>query len=326
MLYGREGMSLQMAANRKYNLGLVQMRMGHDPEVNLESAVRQAREAARLGANVVCLPELFRAQYFCQREDVRLFDLAEPIPGPSTTRLGEVAREARVVVIASLFERRAPGLYHNTAVTLDVDGTIASVYRKMHIPDDPLYYEKFYFAPGDLGFKAVDTAFGRVGTLVCWDQWYPEGARLTALQGAEVLFYPTAIGWHPSEKDEFGAAQYDAWQTVQRSHAIANGVYVAAVNRVGHEQGDILGNRAEGPGLEFWGGSFLADPFGRVIARASHDAEEIVLGEVDLALLEDTRRNWPFLRDRRIDAYAPITQRFLDPVNSWPSDGEPKQR
>ena len=309
---------------RKYNLGLVQMRMGPDPEANFGSAVRHVREAARLGANVVCLPELFRAQYFCQREDIRLFDLAETIPGPSTTRLGEVAREARVVVIASLFERRAPGLYHNTAVTLNVDGTIASVYRKMHIPDDPLYYEKFYFAPGDLGFKAVDTAFGRVGTLVCWDQWYPEGARLTALQGAEVLFYPTAIGWHPAEKDEFGAAQYDAWQTVQRAHAIANGVYVAAVNRVGHEQGDILGNRAPGPGLEFWGGSFLADPFGRVIAKASHDTEEIVLGEVDMALLEDTRRNWPFLRDRRIDAYAPITQRFLDPVNSWSADGEPK--
>ena len=233
---------------RKYNLGLVQMRMGPDPEANFGSAVRHVREAARLGANVVCLPELFRAQYFCQREDIRLFDLAETIPGPSTTRLGEVAREARVVVIASLFERRAPGLYHNTAVTLNVDGTIASVYRKMHIPDDPLYYEKFYFAPGDLGFKAVDTAFGRVGTLVCWDQWYPEGARLTALQGAEVLFYPTAIGWHPAEKDEFGAAQYDAWHTVQRAHAIANGVYVAAVNRVGHEQGDILGNRAPGPG------------------------------------------------------------------------------
>jgi N-carbamoylputrescine amidase len=194
----------------------------------------------------------------------------------------------------------------------------------MHIPDDPLYYEKFYFAPGDLGFKAVDTAFGRVGTLVCWDQWYPEGARLTALQGAEVLFYPTAIGWHPAEKDEFGAAQYDAWQTVQRAHAIANGVYVAAVNRVGHEQGDILGNRAPGAGLEFWGGSFLADPFGRVIAKASHDTEEIVLGEVDMALLEDTRRNWPFLRDRRIDAYGPITQRFLDPVNTWSADGEPK--
>jgi N-carbamoylputrescine amidase len=309
---------------RKYNLGLVQMRMGPDPEANFGSAVRHVREAARLGANVVCLPELFRAQYFCQREDIRLFDLAETIPGPSTTRLGEVAREARVVVIASLFERRAPGLYHNTAVTLNVDGTIASVYRKMHIPDDPLYYEKFYFAPGDLGFKAVDTAFGRVGTLVCWDQWYPEGARLTALQGAEVLFYPTAIGWHPAEKDEFGAAQYDAWQTVQRAHAIANGVYVAAVNRVGHEQGDILGNRAPGAGLEFWGGSFLADPFGRVIAKASHDTEEIVLGEVDMALLEDTRRNWPFLRDRRIDAYAPITQRFLDPVNSWSADGEPK--
>jgi N-carbamoylputrescine amidase len=309
---------------RKYNLGLVQMRMGPDPEANFGSAVRHVREAARLGANVVCLPELFRAQYFCQREDIRLFDLAETIPGPSTTRLGEVAREARVVVIASLFERRAPGLYHNTAVTLNVDGTIASVYRKMHIPDDPLYYEKFYFAPGDLGFKAVDTAFGRVGTLVCWDQWYPEGARLTALQGAEVLFYPTAIGWHPAEKDEFGAAQYDAWQTVQRAHAIANGVYVAAVNRVGHEQGDILGNRAPGAGLEFWGGSFLADPFGRVIAKASHDTEEIVLGEADMALLEDTRRNWPFLRDRRIDAYAPITQRFLDPVNSWSADGERK--
>ena len=242
-----------------------------------------------------------------------MFDLAEPIPGPSTTRLAEVARETRVVIVASLFERRAPGLYHNTAVTLGQDGSIISVYRKMHIPDDPLYYEKFYFTPGDLGFKAVDTAFGRVGTLVCWDQWYPEGARLTALQGAEVLFYPTAIGWHPAEKEEFGAAQYDAWQTIQRAHAIANGVYVAGVNRVGHENGDIRGNRANGPGLEFWGGSFLADPFGRIIAKASHTEEEILIGEIDLALLEDTRRNWPFLRDRRIDAYAPITSRFLDP-------------
>ncbi len=313
-----------MAETRRYKVGLVQMRMGPDPEANFASAVRHVREAARLGANIVCLPELFRTQYFCQREELALFDLSEEIPGASTKKLGEVAREARVVVIASLFERRAPGLYHNTAVTLNVDGTIASVYRKMHIPDDPLYYEKFYFAPGDLGFKAVSTAFGRVGTLVCWDQWYPEGARLTALQGAEVLFYPTAIGWHPAEKEEFGAAQYDAWQTVQRSHAIANGVYVAGVNRVGHEHGDILGNRAAGPGLEFWGGSFLADPFGRVVAKASHDAEEIVLGEVDLGLLEDTRRNWPFLRDRRIDAYGPITQRFLDPMNSWSADGEPK--
>ena len=235
-----------------------------------------------------------------------------------------MARKARVAVIASLFERRAPGLYHNTAVTLNSDGAIAGVYRKMHIPDDPLYYEKYYFAPGDLGFQAVDTAFGRVGTLICWDQWYPEGARLTALQGAEVLFYPTAIGWHPAEKEQFGAAQYEAWQTIQRAHAIANGVYVAGVNRVGLEHGDVSGNRATGPGLEFWGGSFLADPFGRVIAKASHDAEEILLGEIDLDLIEDTRRNWPFLRDRRIDAYGPITKRFLDPVNTWLQDGDPK--
>ncbi len=305
-------MYFEMENARKYKIGLVQMRMGPDPDANLESAIVHIREAAQRGANIVCLPELFRAQYFCQREDIRLFDLAEPIPGPSTARLAEVAREARVVIVASLFERRAPGLYHNTAVTLGQDGSIISVYRKMHIPDDPLYYEKFYFTPGDLGFKAVDTAFGRVGTLVCWDQWYPEGARLTALQGAEVLFYPTAIGWHPAEKEEFGAAQYDAWQTIQRAHAIANGVYVAGVNRVGHENGDIRGNRAAGPGLEFWGGSFLADPFGRIIAKASHQEEEILIGEIDLALLEDTRRNWPFLRDRRIDAYAPITSRFLD--------------
>jgi N-carbamoylputrescine amidase len=313
-----------MGDTRRYNVGLVQMRMGPDPEANFASAVRHIREAARLGANVVCLPELFRAQYFCQREDPALFDLAEPVPGPSTTKLGEVAREQRVAIVASLFERRAPGLYHNTAVTLNVDGSIASVYRKMHIPDDPLYYEKYYFAPGDLGFRAVDTAFGRVGTLVCWDQWYPEGARLTALQGAEVLFYPTAIGWHPAEKDQFGAAQYEAWQTIQRAHAIANGVYVAGVNRVGHEHGDVLGNRAAGPGLEFWGGSFLADPFGRIVAKASHDAEEVLLGEINLHLLEDTRRNWPFLRDRRIDAYTPITRRFLDPVHTWAPGGEAK--
>ena len=316
---------------RKYVVGLVQMRMGADPEANFAAAVKHVREAARLGANVICLPELFRAQYFCQREDIRLFDLAEAIPGPSTNQLGELARELRVAIVASLFERRAPGLYHNTAVTLNADGAIASVYRKMHIPDDPLYYEKFYFTPGDLGFQAVDTAFGRVGTLVCWDQWFPEGARLTALQGAEVLFYPTAIGWHPAEKAEFGAAQYDAWQTIQRGHAIANGVYVAGVNRVGVEHGEVklpdgnvLSNRAAGAGLEFWGGSFLADPFGRIIAKASHDGEEILLGEIDLALMEDTRRNWPFLRDRRIDAYAPITRRFIDPVNSWPADGESK--
>ena len=309
---------------RKYGLGLVQMRMGPDPEDNFAAAMEHVRAAAKQGAQVICLPELFRAQYFCQREDIRLFDLAEPIPGPSTKALGELARELRVAIVASLFERRAAGLYHNTAVTLNADGAIVSVYRKMHIPDDPLYYEKFYFTPGDLGFQAVDTAFGRVGTLVCWDQWYPEGARLTALQGAEVLFYPTAIGWHPAEKEEFGAAQYEAWQTIQRAHAIANGVYVAGVNRVGVEHGDVLGNRATGPGLEFWGGSFLADPFGRVIAKASHEAEEILLGEVDLQLMEDTRRNWPFLRDRRIDSYASITKRYLDPVNTWPAEGDSK--
>jgi N-carbamoylputrescine amidase len=292
------------------------MRMGPDPDENFASAVRHIREAARMGADIVCLPELFRTQYFCQREDTSLFDLAEPVPGPSTEQLGALARELRVSIVASLFERRAPGLYHNTAVTLNADGALASVYRKMHIPDDPLYFEKYYFAPGDLGFQSVDLGVGRVGTLICWDQWYPEGARLTALQGAEVLFYPTAIGWHPAEKEEFGAAQYDAWQTIQRAHAIANGVYVAGVNRVGHEHGDVTGNRAAGPGIEFWGGSFLADPFGRIIAKASHDSEQILIGEIDLALIEDTRRNWPFLRDRRIDAYAPIAMRFLDPVKA----------
>jgi N-carbamoylputrescine amidase len=297
--------------------------MSADPEANYAAAVRHLHEAARLGANIVCLPELFRTQYFCQREDTSLFDLAEAIPGPSTERLAEVARELRVSIIASLFERRAPGLYHNTAVTLDAEGAVAGVYRKMHIPDDPLYFEKYYFTPGDLGFQAVNLGVGRVGTLVCWDQWYPEGARLTALQGAEVLFYPTAIGWHPAEKDEFGVAQYDAWQTIQRSHAIANGVYVASVNRVGHEHGDVKGNRASGPGIEFWGGSFLADPFGRIIAKGSHDDEEILIGEIDLGLIEETRRNWPFLRDRRIDAYSPITKRFLDPAKKRAKRTEP---
>jgi N-carbamoylputrescine amidase len=286
-----------MDDNTTFRVGLVQMSCGPDPDANLEKAAERVREAARQGAAVVCLPELFRAQYFCQREDIKL---------------GAVAREENVVVIASLFERRAPGLYHNTAVILEKDGRIAGMYRKMHIPDDPLYYEKFYFTPGDLGFRAFDTSAGKIGTLVCWDQWYPEGARITALQGANVLFYPTAIGWHPQEKDEFGAAQYEAWQIIQRSHAIANGVYVAAVNRVGVEHGDVRGNRVEGPGLEFWGGSFLADPFGRVIAKASHDREEILMGEIDLHKMEDTRRNWPFLRDRRIDAYGPIVNRFLD--------------
>jgi N-carbamoylputrescine amidase len=270
------------------------------------------REAAGRGAQVVCLPELFKTQYFCQREDAALFDLAESIPGPTLNLMAEVAREKKIVVIVSLFERRAPGLYHNTAVTLDASGAIAGMYRKMHIPDDPLYYEKFYFTPGDLGFKAFDTEFGKVGTLVCWDQWYPEGARLTALQGASVLFYPTAIGWHPSEKAEFGKQQHDAWKTIQRAHAIANGIYVAVVNRVGFETGNVRGNQAKGEGLEFWGGSFIADPFGQVIAEASHNQEEILIGEVDIRKMEDVRRNWPFLRDRRIDSYTPITSRFID--------------
>ena len=296
----------------KFKVGLVQMACSPDPEKNVRHAGEMVREAAGRGAQVICLPELFRTQYFCQREDAALFDLAESVPGPSTERLAEVARVAKAVVIASVFERRAPGIYHNTAVVLDADGSIKGIYRKMHIPDDPLYYEKFYFTPGDLGFRAFDTQFGKIGTLVCWDQWYPEGARLTALQGAQVLFYPTAIGWHPAEKQQFGVAQHDAWRTIQRGHAIANGVYVAVVNRVGHESGNVNGNAAPGPGLEFWGGSFLADPFGVVIAEASNNREEILIGEVDLRRLEDVRRNWPFLRDRRVDSYAGITQRFLD--------------
>lgn len=303
-----------MAESKNYRVGLVQMSCSPDPEANLEKAADRVREAAQQGAQAVCLPELFRTQYFCQREDAALFRLAEPIPGPTTERLAAVAREAGVVVVASLFERRAAGLYHNTAAVLDADGSLAGLYRKMHIPDDPLYYEKYYFTPGDLGFRAFNTRAGRIGTLVCWDQWYPEGARLTALQGASLLLYPTAIGWHPAEKPQYGAVQYSAWQTIQRAHAIANGVYVGAVNRVGHEQGDILGDRVAGPGLEFWGGSFIAGPFGEIIAEASHDQEEILIAEIDLQHLEDVRRNWPFLRDRRIDAYAPITRRFLDPL------------
>ena len=295
-----------------FRVALVQMSCSADPDANLDKAADRVREAARAGAHVVCLPELFRTQYFCQREDHALFDLAESIPGPSTERLSRIAKEEHVAVVASLFERRAPGIYHNTAAVIEDDGSLSGKYRKMHIPDDPLYYEKFYFTPGDLGFRNFEMRAGNVGVLVCWDQWYPEGARLTALQGANILFYPTAIGWHPSEKAEYGEAQYSAWQTMQRAHAIANGVYVGAVNRVGHEHGDIRGNRVEGPGLEFWGGSFLADPFGRVIMQAPHDKEDILIGEVDLHLIEETRRNWPFLRDRRIDAYQPITERFLD--------------
>jgi len=296
----------------KFTVGLVQMHCTADPDENLKRGAQFVRDAARQGAQVICLPELFKTQYFCQREDAALFDLAETIPGPSTEVLCKVAQEAKVAVIASLFEKRARGVYHNTAVMIDSDGKILGLYRKMHIPDDPLYYEKFYFTPGDLGFKAFDTHFGRIGTLVCWDQWYPEGARLTALQGAEVLFYPTAIGWHPAEKEQYGVAQHDAWRTIQRAHAIANGVYVAVVNRVGHETGNIRGKEVKGAGLEFWGRSFLCDPFGVILAEASDDKEEILIGEVDAEKMEDVRRNWPFLRDRRIDAYGPITSRLID--------------
>ena len=296
----------------KFRVGLIQMSTGPEPEQNLQRAIEHVRKAASQGAQVICLPELFQTQYFCQREDAALFDLAEPIPGPTTEKLGKIAKELNIVLVASLFEKRAPGVYHNTAAIFETDGSLKGLYRKMHIPDDPLYYEKFYFTPGDLGFRAFDTKPGKIGTLVCWDQWYPEGARLTALQGASILLYPTAIGWHPAEKAEFGVAQHDAWRTIQRAHAIANGVYVGVVNRVGFEYGDIRGNRATGAGLEFWGGSFLCDPFGRVIAEASHDKEEILIGDVDLKAMEDVRRNWPFLRDRRIDSYAPITSRMID--------------
>ncbi len=293
--------------SQTFKVGLVQMAMSAGPEENLEKAAARVEDAARKGAQVVCLPELYRSRYFCQREDQALFDLAEPVPGPSTERLSEVAKRTGVAVVVPIFERRAPGLYHNTAAVIDADGATAGLYRKMHVPDDPAFYEKFYFTPGDLGFRAFDTRFGKIGTLICWDQWYPEGARLTALQGASVLFYPTAIGWHPHEKAEHGAAQRDAWRTVQRGHAIANGCFVAAVNRVGHEPGP-----PGQAGLEFWGTSFLCDPFGVVLAEAPTDREEILVGEVDLGRIEEVRRNWPFLRDRRIDAYGGIQKRFLD--------------
>jgi N-carbamoylputrescine amidase len=293
------------AMKSKFTVGLVQQRCTHDAKENVDKAIAGVREAAARGAQLVCLQELFRTPYFCQSEDHAMFDLAEPIPGPTTELLARVAKDANVAIVASLFERRAAGLYHNTAAILDADGSLRGLYRKMHIPDDPLYYEKFYFTPGDLGFRAYDTKYGRVGTLVCWDQWYPEGARLTALAGADVLFYPTAIGWHPREKAQYGAAQASAWQTIQRAHAIANGLYVCAANRVGHEG-------PAGGGIEFWGGSFVCDPFGVILAEASRDREEVLVVECDRARTEEVRRNWPFLRDRRIDAYGAITSRFLD--------------
>jgi N-carbamoylputrescine amidase len=289
----------------QFRVGLVQMACSRDPSENLAKAEWRIREAAGKGAQIICLQELFRSQYFCREENARLFDLAEPVPGPSTEALARLARELNVVVIGPVFEKRAPGVYHNTAAVIDAGGALLGLYRKMHIPDDPLYFEKFYFTPGDLGFRNFDTRYGRISTLICWDQWYPEAARLAALGGAEILFYPTAIGWHPSEKAQFGAAQHDAWRTIQRSHAIANGIFVAAVNRVGFE----------GPpdqGLEFWGGSFVADPFGQVLAEASHDREDTLVVECDRRRIDEVRRNWPFLRDRRIDAYSGILTRQID--------------
>lgn len=295
---------MALSRNEKFRIGLVQMTCSTNSDENLEKARQKVAEAADQGAQIVCLQELFRSQYFCREENADLFDLAEPIPGGSTEVLAEVAKKKNVAIIASLFERRSPGLYHNTAAILDAGGELLGIYRKMHIPDDPLYYEKFYFTPGDTGFVNFDTKYGRIGTLVCWDQWYPEGARLSSLQGASVLFYPTAIGWHPHEKAQYGKAQLEAWQIMQRSHAIANGIYVAAVNRTGFE----------GPpenGLEFWGSSFVSDPFGQLIAEASMDKEEILVVECDPKRSEEVRRNWPFFRDRRIDAYSPITNRWL---------------
>jgi len=285
-------------------LGLVQMAMSDDQADNMRRAVAGVREAAAKGAKVVCLPELFLSRYFCQVEDHRFFQLAEPIPGPSTTSLGALAKELGVVIIASLFEKRAEGLYHNTTAILDADGKYLGKYRKMHIPDDPNYYEKFYFTPGDLGFRSWDTQHAKAGVLICWDQWYPEAARLTALTGAQILFYPTAIGWLIAEKAEYGAAQQASWETIQRSHAIANGVYVVAVNRVGFEPGP-------NQGIEFWGGSFVAAPNGEIIAKAGTSEETIVV-EVDTGRVDVARTHWPFLRDRRVDAYGGMTSRYLD--------------
>ena len=290
----------------KVTLGLLQHACTASPAENLKKTLSLAEQAARKGAKIICTQELFRSQYFCQSENHDYFKLAESIPGPSTVAFQKIAKKHKVVVVASLFEKRAGGLYHNTAVIIDADGKLLGIYRKMHIPDDPLFYEKFYFTPGDTGFKAWQTKYGKIGVLICWDQWYPEGARLTALQGAEILFYPTAIGWHPKEKAEYGPNQHGAWQISHQGHAVANGCYVAAINRIGLEK--PIG----GDGLEFWGQSFVAGTSGQIIAKASVNKEEILLVPVDLAKVDVTRTHWPFLRDRRIDAYGDITKRFID--------------
>lgn len=303
----------QKKQKKKFTVALVQMAVEKNTNANLKRATKFIEKAAKKRADVVCLPELFRSLYFCQKEDPKFFDIAEKIPGQTTQVLSKSAKNEKIVIIAPIFEKRAAGIYHNSAVILDADGKMAGLYRKMHIPDDPLYYEKFYFTPGDLGFQAFDTHAGKIATLICWDQWYPEAARLSALQGAHILFYPTAIGWHPFEKDTAGPAQNDAWRTIQRGHAIANAVYVAAANRVGHEIPD-----GGGDGIIFWGSSFICNPQGVMIAEASIDKEEIIYGEVDMSLIEETRRNWPFLRDRRIDAYEGITRRFIDESSPSP--------
>lgn len=295
-----------MKSSSIVNLGLVQTACSANPAENLKKTLAAAERAAKAGAKIICTQELFRSQYFCQCEDHDYFKLAEPIPGPSTEAFQKLAKKHAVVIVASLFEKRASGLYHNTAVIIDADGSLLGIYRKMHIPDDPLFYEKFYFTPGDTGFKAWQTRYAKIGVLICWDQWYPEAARLTSLQGAEILFYPTAIGWHPKEKAEYGVNQHGAWETIQRSHAVANGCYVAAVNRVGLEQ--PIG----GDGLEFWGQSFVAGTSGQIIAKASVDKEENLIVPIDLAKVDTTRTHWPFLRDRRIDAYGDLTKRFID--------------
>jgi len=290
-----------MTMTTSVTLGLVQMRCGQDPQTNTERAIAGIVDCAKQGAQIICTQELFRSLYFCDVEAVANFDLAEPIPGPTTEQLSKIAHEYQVVIVASLFEKRAPGLYHNTAVVFDADGKMLGKYRKMHIPDDPGYYEKFYFTPGDLGFKSYETRYGKIGGLVCWDQWYPEAARLTALSGAQILFYPTAIGWHISQDEATNLAQHQAWHTIQRSHSVANGVFVAAVNRVGDE-GE----------MKFWGQSFVSDPFGRVLTQGTVSEEQHLIVECNLSEIENTRRHWPFLRDRRIDAYGDITQRFRD--------------
>ena len=295
-----------MMAAGKFKIGLIQMEMVEDCGQNLSHAIDRIQRAAAAGAGIICLPELFRSPYLCQRQDPSLFDLAEPIPGPTTEALGEIALKTKTTLIAPIFEKRAPGVYHNSSAILSPEGKVAGIYRKMHIPDDPAYFEKYYFTPGDLGFPAFDTPAGKISVLICWDQWFPEGARLAALRGGQVIFYPTAIGWHPAEKEKYGRDQREAWRTMQRSHAIANGVYVAAVNRTGHERPS-----ADTAGIEFWGSSFVCDPFGVVLAEAAADREENLIVEVDPARIEEVRRHWPFLRDRRIDAYTGIDQRYL---------------